>query len=678
LATDNFGNLYVADNLGNAIYKVDQNGTNSTFAEFDLTGPHFLAFGPKISAPLISISSQAASAPLENSLTDTIIVTRSGSLNGTDAVRVYTVDPPYYSPERLEQGFFGQNNTNYFYSTNDVLFQDAIRGLPGKDYQSVSMDLIFGPGEISKMVSIPILNNNAYDGRRSFAIALKPLSSPLTVGPNLTETILDDEPAAEITALAALQTSIDNQSGTRTFSCSLTTSNLSSSSVGPLRIRLIAHPGYNNPAPAPTNDNPNPTPPPTPPPPADVELGTFIVAPSVAAHSSVSTAVTGQIPAPQGDAFGYNLWWWCFAKLEQQINGSWFPVSAPWLVVDGVRLTAGYVNPDGSTTERGFWFGNAGANGGTPGYQIGGNGNTGSVGGVPSPSPTPVAGFIPFNLDGQGDFIGLGTTGAGYLQNSGGIQLLAAARHAGGRTFLYVATQSCGTDGAGKTDNFIFVLDPSHLLASATADAPWAKSGKIAANVGSIAFLAGESSDYRVSWYSKDPAAQCAKSDSTTGMMEGVIDLGAAFGAVPQTVYIAAAAYQTNTGGILVSQSPSGNNNGNIDPSEFVSLPISALMDQNADGKYDRLDPGMEFRLTGQRTASGQPATNGNDFTVTWPAYPGKTYQVYWTDGLTNAWHAAVNGLFVAPTTPPFTDAFSYTDPNVVNSGHRFYKVQIQ
>src|SRR5205085_2904752 len=96
-------------------------------------------------------------------------------------------------------------------------------------------------------------------------------------------------------------------------------------------------------------------------------------------------------------------------------------------------------------------------------------------------------------------------------------------------------------------------------------------------------------------------SSMVAKAQTNGGQLEGTIDLMAAFGAVPQTIYIAAAAYQTADAtqtpgsGLLAAQGPAGNGDGNIDVNEFLQLPIIAIRDENADGKYDRLDPALGF-----------------------------------------------------------------------------------
>lgn len=681
------GELYVADQTANAILKLDTSGQASIFADSDLSGPNFLAFGPPVSAPLVVITPHSNFAPFEDSgmSGDALVVTRSGQLNTTATVLLQTVDASTYSPQILHRKF-DVPGMPYYYSTNDPQFQDACRALPGKDYQPFSMSLVFGPGETSKAVTIPIIDNNAFDARRQFKVALKAQTYPLTVGPNLVETIIDDEAGSEVSGLTNVQSTV-NSNGTRNFSGSLTILNVSA--TGPVRVRLEGRTGFNNPpvppqtSPTPVPDcsfdptplatplpaaggNPTPSPPPTPTP---IALGTFSV--TFSGNGSAVVPVNALIPAPQGDAYGYNSWWWVYAIVEEQINGNWTAAASPWLVIDGVRLAAGYINADGSVMPRAIFRG-GGINGGTPGYVVGGNGNGGAIGGgLPSPSPTPaVPGLISFQFDGQPDFSGVGFNGNGYLQDGSGTKLFAAIRQAAGRTFLYVATQSPGTNSAGNFDNFVFVTD--QLLATASASAPWGKTGKIASAV-TKPFLAGESKDDYVAWYNCGNGAQSVKFITIAGSLEGVLDLQAALGTVPQTIYLAAASYGTLTGGSLMSQSPAGDGNSNINPNEFLALSVPALVDQNADGKYDVLDPVIGFRLTGQRDP------NGTGFTITWPSYPGRTYQVYYADLLGNptVWHAvpAPNGV---KTGTAAQATLSYTDPGVLQFGRRFYKVQIQ
>src|SRR4029077_480451 len=183
-------------------------------------------------------------------------------------------------------------------------------------------------------------------------------------------------------------------------------------------------------------------------------------------------------------------------------------------------------------------------------------------------------------LDGQAD-------SAGYLEYANGMTIYAAVR---GQT-LYLATWSPGSTG-GANDHFIFVTD--QLLASASVPAPWAKAGNIAVATNKP-FIGGESATNYCGWFNAPASSQVVKSPTNSGQMEGTIDLAAAFGSIPQTIYVAAAAYSTADGGALAAQGPAGKGGGNIDPAEFMLLSTLAIRDENADGKYDRLDPALSF-----------------------------------------------------------------------------------
>lgn len=165
-------------------------------------------------------------------------------------------------------------------------------------------------------------------------------------------------------------------------------------------------------------------------------------------------------------------------------------------------------------------------------------------------------------------------------------------------------------------------------------------------------------------WFNAPASSLVVKSASNSGQMEGTIDLAAAFGSLPQTVYVAAAAYGTADGGPLAAQGPLGNGNENIDPVEFMPLPIAALKDENADGKYDHLDPALGFLVT-------QISRNGAVTTITWTAVPGRTYQAQSCKQLGGIW---------TPLNAPITAAagqltLATTDSSILPG--RFYRVQL-
>ena len=135
---------------------------------------------------------------------------------------------------------------------------------------------------------------------------------------------------------------------------------------------------------------------------------------------------------------------------------------------------------------------------------------------------------------------------------------------------LYVA---CETAGGG--DHFIFISDGN----SAMVSAPWAKSGQVAQW---RAYLANESTNGWSGWF--DGGSLQAYGN----ILEGVLDWNAEFGAMPESVFLAVGVYETQDGGSLQFQIPSGNGDGHIDISEFHELIL--LGDLNFDGLVNMMD----------------------------------------------------------------------------------------
>jgi len=236
----------------------------------------------------------------------------------------------------------------------------------------------------------------------------------------------------------------------------------------------------------------------------------------------------------------------------------------------------------------------------------------------------PVTNLPAFNMDGVLD-------STNFLVASSGMTIYAALR--GPR--LYVATWTPGTNGLN--DHFIFVSDA--LLTSASANAPWAKSG-MSAIATSKPFLGGESVGTYVAWQNAPAGSQAVKASTDGGAMEGTIDLVAAFGAMPTNIYLCSAAYQTADGGVLGGQCPAGTGP-DIDTNEVFVIPTIALRDQNGDGKFDRLDPAMDFKILSTR------ATN-NGVVLTWASFPGRAYQSESVGEVGGAWSNASGGALTA------------------------------
>lgn len=267
-------------------------------------------------------------------------------------------------------------------------------------------------------------------------------------------------------------------------------------------------------------------------------------------------------------------------------------------------------------------------------------------------TPAVVTNIPPFNLDGAFDY-------PGYLLASNSMVLYAALR---GST-LYVATWSPGTNG--PNDHFIFVSD--QLLAGSTAPAPWAKAGTVAV-AATKPFLAGESQNTYVSWYDNNAAVSypCAKAPASSGAMEGTIDLVQAFGSVPTNIYLCAAAYITTNGGPLVAQCPAGSGP-NITTNGFFVIPTIALRDNNADGKFDRLDPALDFVLQSVQRVSGGNAIN-------WAAMPGHGYQLVSQAALGAPWSSLPGAR---STAGPLQLFLTLTDAPPPAVPQRFYKIRL-
>lgn len=154
---------------------------------------------------------------------------------------------------------------------------------------------------------------------------------------------------------------------------------------------------------------------------------------------------------------------------------------------------------------------------------------------------------------------------------------IAAAFSADGR--LYVATDDAGEG----SDHFLLVTAGPPGLA--TVAAPFAKAGTISIGNQPMLFLADENDNDFEGWFRKETAggdtqltgaAYAAATAANGGVLEGTVDLVAAFGAVPATVYLAAVPYATADGGALVpaAQTPTGNGDGQLDAAEYVAFPI--------------------------------------------------------------------------------------------------------
>jgi len=228
-----------------------------------------------------------------------------------------------------------------------------------------------------------------------------------------------------------------------------------------------------------------------------------------------------------------------------------------------------------------------------------------------------------FIMDGESDF-------ASYLVSSPGMVIHVAVR--GSR--LYVSTWSPGSDGAGfGSDHHLFVSDT--LLPAATTPAPWAKRGLIAIP-GNKPYLAGESTTTYAGWFNTSGGTTLFKPPVNSLQMEGSIDLLAEFGAIPEYIYVASVAYQTEDAdlsdifkGRINAQAPAAViANDNLEPQEFLQIPIASIRDTSMDGIYDVLSPDYDFRIHSL-------AANTNDQPVlNWRSAPGGSYRIMYSSNL--------------------------------------------
>jgi hypothetical protein len=89
-------------------------------------------------------------------------------------------------------------------------------------------------------------------------------------------------------------------------------------------------------------------------------------------------------------------------------------------------------------------------------------------------------------------------------------------------------------------------------------------------------------------------------------VMEGLIDLKARFGAVPQQVFLAAAAYGTKDNGALTGQLPKGNGDGAIGLGEWVVFPLKIPPPRDA-GPADGFAPGKDSKLPPGKDSKAPP-----------------------------------------------------------------------
>ena len=131
-------------------------------------------------------------------------------------------------------------------------------------------------------------------------------------------------------------------------------------------------------------------------------------------------------------------------------------------------------------------------------------------------------------------------------------------------------------------------------------------------------------------------------------------------------VAVAAVAYGTDDGGFLNGQAPPGNGNNNLEPGEFLRIPVGAVADRKLNGVYDILDAERNFAVAETvMDAQNRPV-------LRWPVVPGVNYQVQSRDTFgTGSWQ----NLLTTPWTAGDTQwEMEFTDTNAPAT-NRFYRV---
>jgi len=222
------------------------------------------------------------------------------------------------------------------------------------------------------------------------------------------------------------------------------------------------------------------------------------------------------------------------------------------------------------------------------------------------------------------DFVLAGQSRDGYLLSAPGMKIHAAVRG----TKLYVATWFAAT--ANNNDHLVFVTDQLLSTASDNVAGAWNKTGLIAA-AASKPYLAQESSNGWAGWTGA-PSGSTANASSGGSILEGVIDLVDAFGAVPSNIYICAAAFGTANGGTLVAQAPAAvTANGDIEPSEFLVVSTRSIADSRGDHQLDRLDPSRNFRVSRFEASAKAHVLEA-------PTVPGVRYKVQYKATMDGSW----------------------------------------
>jgi len=206
---------------------------------------------------------------------------------------------------------------------------------------------------------------------------------------------------------------------------------------------------------------------------------------------------------------------------------------------------------------------------------------------------------------GGGDFVmdGILDAGATQIATGNGMDLWAAFDGAQ----LYVATQAA----SAPDDRFIFLAQTPGGLRSA----PWAKGGQVA---DWDAFLANEGVNEYTGWYDHSGAGV-----STAGTyLEGILDLAGEFGAIPGSIWLAAASYETLDLGWMLDQAPAGDEDDDLEAGEYVEFCLDVIPPERVGGLTISLAGNL---LLLQWTAVTVDTAGGPEQAVSYIVYRGQT-----------------------------------------------------
>jgi hypothetical protein len=240
-------------------------------------------------------------------------------------------------------------------------------------------------------------------------------------------------------------------------------------------------------------------------------------------------------------------------------------------------------------------------------------------------------------------------------------------------TQLYVATWFAGA--ANGNDHFILVSDQLLPGASTPLLQGWSKNGTVAVPT-TAAVLCMESTNGWAGWQRHNSSGGAlghgTVSTNVSGQLEGVIDLVAVFGSVPEVLYLSAIAVQTANGGALVAQAPPavGTINVNLEPGEFLAVRTESLRDSVGDGQLDAVVPSRKFVAVLESEESGA-------IRLRWPAVPGRRYRVVYKNDLQSPqWETNLPGAEQLAPTSGAASELQFIDV-LPNLPQRFYRVEL-